>query len=63
VSLLTKWFQHKPPAVVAVQCPHTALVPRWANAEDMGKHERISGYQCQACGVTFSAKEAEAYLG
>ena len=47
-------------SVEAPPCPHTAIVPRWANAEDMGKQDRVTSYYCQACGATFSAEEMKA---
>ncbi len=42
------------------QCPHTALVPRWDSAEDMGKMERVSRYVCESCQRSFSREEGEA---
>jgi hypothetical protein len=44
----------------ALPCPHTAIVPRWANAEDMGKADRITTYYCQACGETFTPEALKA---
>jgi transposase-like protein len=44
-------------AVSAAECPHTALVPRWDSAEDMGKEDKISRYRCEGCGNTFSREE------
>lgn len=49
-------------AVEAAECPHTALVPRWDTAEDMGKEDKISGYRCEGCAGTFSREEGEALL-
>ena len=43
---------HVPP------CPHRAIAPRWDNAEDMGKHEKISCYVCTACGQLLPVNEA-----
>ncbi len=64
MGLLNKVFgQPKPEAEEEeVLCPHTALVPRWDNAEDMGKTDRVSTYLCTACNRTFSREEAEADL-
>ena len=44
--------------VVVPPCPHTAIAPRWDNAADMGKHDKISCYVCTACGQVLSADEA-----
>lgn len=39
------------------ECPHSALVPRWANAADMGKEGRISKFLCEACNSTLTPEE------
>lgn len=49
-------------AASAAECPHTALVPRWENAGDMGKEELISGYRCEGCGNSFSREEGDQLL-
>jgi len=49
-------------AAAAAECPHTALVPRWDSAEDMGKEDRISRYRCEGCGNTFSREEGDSLL-
>ena len=41
-------------------CPHTATVPRWADAADMGKPDKVTSFYCQACGQTFSPEEMKA---
>ena len=46
---------------IDTQCPHTALTPHWANANDMGKSD-LATYTCEACGETFNAAEAKQYL-
>lgn len=46
----------------AVDCPHTALVPRWSSADDMGKEDKISGYRCEGCASDFSSEEGERLL-
>ena len=46
-------------AADAAECPHTALVPRWDDAQDMGKQDKISGYSCEGCGEIFSPEEGE----
>jgi hypothetical protein len=58
-KLLGKDKQQSAP-VQAPPCPHTAIVPRWANAEDMGKQDRVTSYHCQACGQDFSPEEMKA---
>lgn len=44
-------------AAERAECPHTSLVPRWDEAEDMGKEDKISSYTCEGCGATFSVEE------
>jgi transposase-like protein len=46
---------HPPPP----DCPHTALVPHWDDAADMGKEDKITSYKCEACQDTFSHEEGE----
>jgi hypothetical protein len=46
-------------AAAAAECPHTALIPRWSNADDMGKEDKISGYRCEGCGGSFSREEGD----
>lgn len=41
-------------------CPHVTLVPRWGNAADMGKEDRISEYACDTCGAHLSVDHAQA---
>ena len=50
----------EPPPEVAVDCPHAVLTPRWDNAADMGKHDLVSTYVCEACGASFSREKGEA---
>ena len=61
MSALAKLFHRTKPAVdpalAGVACPHTTLIPRWANAEDMGHGERVSSYACDSCGQVFTAAE------
>lgn len=63
MSVLARVFRSRRVAPTPVECPHLALVPRWANAEDMGKKALVSGYFCTGCSQTFSAAEAQLYLG
>jgi hypothetical protein len=53
----------KSQAIEAPPCPHTAMVPRWANAEDMGKQDRVTSFYCQACGETFTPEAARQRAG
>jgi hypothetical protein len=39
-------------------CPHSTLGPHWDRAEDFGKHEAISSYVCEGCGISFTPEEA-----
>ena len=39
-------------------CPHTTMTPRWDSAEDIGHHDRATGFRCEGCGRMFSAEEA-----
>lgn len=43
--------------VGSTTCPHTALLPKWDNLDDMGIQEKITGYRCDACGSTFTPAE------
>jgi len=44
-----------------VPCPHTSLVQRWEQPEDIGKGEKAT-YVCDACGASFSYEQAQQYL-
>jgi hypothetical protein len=43
-----------------VECPHIDLGPHWENAADMGKMDKVTGFQCGGCRRIFSRAEAEA---
>lgn len=43
------------------QCPHTSLVPHWANADQMGKQE-LAVFTCTSCGDEFTYAETQALL-
>jgi transposase-like protein len=63
MSLLSKIFGRDKAVAEPIEvppCPHTAVVPRWADAADMGKQDRVSSYYCQACGQTFTPEEMKA---
>ena len=42
------------------ECGHVTVVPRWANAEDMGKTDRITVYHCDGCNTDFTPAELDA---
>lgn len=44
------------------ECQHATLAPRWDNAADMGKRDKVSTYRCASCGVEFEAAEGEALI-
>ena len=43
---------------VALECPHTALVPKWDNVHDMGIEDKATGYECDSCHKAFTPEEA-----
>ena len=43
--------------VTTLECPHTALMPRWDSVDDMGKDDKVVSYRCESCGETFSPEE------
>ena len=47
--------------VQTAPCPHTSLVQRWEEPEDIGKGEKAT-YVCDACGASFNYAEAQQYL-
>ncbi|HEX5141360.1 MAG TPA: hypothetical protein VFX19_10470 [Dehalococcoidia bacterium] len=47
-------------AEIAVECPHTVLVPRWDSVQDMGREDKATRFMCEACHEMFSPEEAEA---
>ncbi len=49
--------------VAEAACPHTAVIPRWDSADDIGKLDRVTSYLCEGCGVTFSREEGERLHG
>jgi hypothetical protein len=38
-------------------CPHRVLVARWDRAEDIGRDELASSYQCETCHQVLGAAE------
>lgn len=47
--------------VQTAPCPHTSLVQRWEQLQDIGKAEKAT-YVCDACGASFNYEEAQQYL-
>ena len=45
--------------MAAPECPHVALVPFWDSADDMGKTDKISRYECESCKLAFTREEGE----
>ena len=61
MGILAKLFgSAKAAPVVEALCPHTALVPRWDSADDIGHEDRTTVYVCEACHETFTPEEAAA---
>jgi hypothetical protein len=47
------------PAAPALECRHWELAPRWGNAADIGKNDRITHLVCANCGEEFTTAQAE----
>jgi hypothetical protein len=62
MSLLSRFARSKDPEVAVaetpVACAHKGLAPRWDNAADMGKKDKITSYACTGCQQSFSPEEA-----
>ena len=41
------------------ECPHTNLVPKWDEADDIGHENKASHFDCGTCGATFTPAEAK----
>lgn len=64
MGVLGKMFKkdaEQPEDVETPPCPHTALVQRWENPEDMGNAE-LARYVCDSCGESFSYDEAKSFI-
>lgn len=57
----TKDKEKKETVIETAPCPHTSLVQRWDQLEDMGNKEKAT-YVCDACGQSFSYEQAQQYL-
>jgi hypothetical protein len=64
MGLLAKLFRRgdTTPPETTVQCPHTALTPRWERPEDMGKEDLASSFRCDTCGAVLSGDEGRRLL-
>jgi hypothetical protein len=62
MGLLDKLFGKSKQATTvaepAAACPHTVLVPRWDNVQDMGHEEKATRYMCEACREMFTPAQA-----
>jgi len=62
MSLLSRFARSKQPESAApelsAQCGHMELAPRWDNAADMGKKDKIVSYTCSSCKDEFTPEEA-----
>jgi len=58
MSLFTLARKKKAAAEQTQPCQHWDLAPRWDSAEDMGKAEKVTHYNCCACGARVSLEEA-----
>ena len=63
MSLLSRFARSRDPEVAVpelpAECTHLGLAPRWDNAADMGKKDRITSFACTGCQQSFSPEEAE----
>jgi len=41
------------------ECGHVTVVPRWDNAEDMGKSDKVTVYHCEGCNTDFTPSELD----
>jgi hypothetical protein len=66
MGFLRKIFKAKPSGTAAdveePACLHVALVPRWDNAEDIGKNDKASSFICEACKQSFMGDVARSLL-
>ena len=40
-------------------CPHGSMAPHWEKMEDFGKHDLMSYYICDACGIQLSREDGD----
>jgi len=62
MSILSRFARSKEREVRApdlpAECGHFELAPRWDNAEDIGKADKIVYYTCTVCKGEFTPEEA-----
>ena len=63
MSLLSRFARSKDGAAPVVEpqadCCHLELAPRWDNASDMGKKDKIVSFTCTTCKDEITPQEAE----
>jgi len=64
MGFLDRLFQRKDRSPSAVEiaepeCPHVALVPHWDAAEDIGRSDKVTRYECESCKASFPREEGE----
>jgi hypothetical protein len=66
MSLLSRFSRPKeqtaPVVDVVTSCAHRDLAPRWDNAADMGKKDKITSFACGSCKQTFTPDEAQSLV-
>jgi hypothetical protein len=62
MSLVTRLFHRRADEapVEPIACGHLNLAARWDDAEDIGKPEKATSYNCMACSETFTSERAQA---
>ncbi|HEU0074071.1 MAG TPA: hypothetical protein VFS30_08665 [Dehalococcoidia bacterium] len=43
---------------IALECPHSLLVPRWDSVQDMGIEDKATRFLCEACKEEFDPAAA-----
>jgi hypothetical protein len=65
MSLLPRIARPKEPEVLVSdlpkECGHWELAPRWENAEDIGKKDKITYFTCSGCKGEFTPEEAKRF--
>jgi hypothetical protein len=63
MSLLSRFARSKAPEAsmleLPAECFHPELAPRWDNAEDIGKKDRIVSFTCNTCKGELTPEEAQ----
>lgn len=65
MSILSRFARSKPSEQAPegeqeTECAHWELAPRWGNAADIGKEDKITSYACTSCGMSMTPPEARA---